>query len=88
MAPGLPQDFERAVRSALSDDHADLGGPNLETDHQIIVRHFYSAFFCWLRIALEEAQKQRAISALRIQFVVCRSLDDFGFPGDAPGLLS
>src|SRR5215472_14696410 len=45
------EDFERAIGSALPYDHADLGGPNLETDHQIIVRHFYSAFFCWLRVA-------------------------------------
>src|SRR5262245_60355016 len=27
------EDFERAIGPALSDDHADLGGPNLETDH-------------------------------------------------------
>jgi hypothetical protein len=39
-------------------------------------------------LLLEEAQKQRAISPLMIQFVVCRSLDDFGFPGRVPGLLS
>ena len=34
-----PKNFESPIGAAFPDDHADFGGANLKTDHQIIARH-------------------------------------------------
>src|SRR5206468_7314279 len=68
------EDFERAVGPALPNDNTDLGGANLETNHQIIVRHFFTRFsFADCELPWEKAWNRRAIWALTLHVVVRRN---------------